>query len=94
METLIESYDQKMLHKSDQIESYCNCAGGYIYDLKGAIAVQRTLSTRQQLNLTLKRSSTSAYSQVNSDSDMLTIKTILNVMFMKMRLSFRHMFVT
>ena len=43
-------------------------------DWKGAIAVRRTLFRRQKLTLTIKRSSTSAHTQLSSHSGMLTIK--------------------
>ena len=44
---------------------------------KGAIAVQRTLFTRQQLTLTLRRSFTSANAQLSLDFGMLTTKNVL-----------------
>ena len=43
---------------------------------KEAIAVRRTLFTRQQLTLTLRRSSTLAYAQLSSGFGMLTTKNL------------------
>ena len=52
-----------------------------------AIAVRRTLFTRQQLTLTLKRSSTSAYAQLSLGFGMLTTKNLSKVVYTKMKLS-------
>ena len=92
LERLIKSHNQRILNRSNLIKSQCNCAGGCKYNLKGAIAGQKTLFTRQQLTLTLKRSSTSAYAPLNSDFGMLTIKNLLKVVYTKMKLSFRSVF--
>ena len=92
LERLIKSHNQRILNKSNSIKNQCNCAGGCKYNLRGAIAGQRTLFIRQQLTLTLKRSSTSAYAPLNSDFGMPTIKNPLKVVYTKMKLSFRSMF--
>ena len=47
--------------------------------LKGAIAVRRTLFTRQQFILPFRISSTLAFVLLSSVSDMLTIKILLKV---------------
>ena len=76
LDRLIKSHNQKILNKSNLIVNQCNCAGSCKY-LKEPIPVRRTLIIRLQLTLTLRRSSTSAYAQLNSDSGTLTITSLL-----------------
>ena len=81
-----KAYNNKILNNKKQNENYCNCAGSCKYPLKGGNASQKVLSTRIQLYLNLSK--VLHWHVFNSDSDMTTIKSILNVACIKMTLSF------